>query len=34
MVSTKEEMNFCSNLGFNVIAVGTEMDLLMDRSQI
>ena len=26
MVSTKEEMNFYSNLGFNVIAVGTEMN--------
>ena len=31
MVSTKQEMNFYSNLGFNVIAVGTEMSLLTDK---
>ena len=31
MVSTKLEMNFYSDLGFNVIAVGTEMDLLADK---
>ena len=31
MVSTKEEMNFYSDLGFNIIAVGTEMNLLMDK---
>jgi len=31
MVSTKQEMNFYSDLGFNVIAVGTEMNLLMDK---
>ena len=31
MVSTKEEMNFYSDLGFNIIAVGTEMHLLMDK---
>ena len=31
MVSTKQEMNFYSNLGFNVIAVGTEMKLLTDK---
>ena len=31
MVSTKKEMNFYSNLGFNVIAVGTEMSLLTDK---
>jgi len=31
MVSTKQEMNFYSDLGFNVIAVGTEMNLLTDK---
>ena len=31
MVSTKQEMNFYSHLGFNVIAVGTEMNLLADK---
>ena len=31
MVSTKQEMNFYSGLGFNIIAVGTEMKLLMDK---
>ncbi len=31
MVSTRQEMNFYSNLGFNVIAVGTEMSLLTDK---
>jgi len=31
MVSTKQEMNFYSDLGFNVIAVGTEMKLLTDK---
>ena len=31
MVSTKQEMDFYSNLGFNVIAVGTEMNLLTDK---
>ena len=31
MVSTRQEMKFYSNLGFNVIAVGTEMSLLTDK---
>jgi 2-dehydro-3-deoxyglucarate aldolase/4-hydroxy-2-oxoheptanedioate aldolase len=31
MVSTKQEMFFYSDLGFNVIAVGTEMFLLQDK---
>ena len=31
MVSTKQEMCFYSDLGFNVIAVGTEMFLLQDK---
>ena len=31
MVSTKQELNFYSDLGFNVIAVGTEMSLLTDK---
>ena len=31
MVSTRQEMDFYSNLGFNVIAVGTEMKLLTDK---
>ena len=31
MISTRQEMNFYSNLGFNVIAVGTEMKLLTDK---
>ena len=31
MVSNREEMNFYFNLGFNVIAVGTEMNLLRDK---
>ena len=31
MVSTRQEIDFYSNLGFNVIAVGTEMNLLMDK---
>ena len=31
MVSTKQEMYFYSDLGFNVIAVGTEMNLLEDK---
>ena len=31
MVSTKQEMCFYSDLGFNVIAVGTEMNLLQDK---
>ena len=31
MVSTRQEMDFYFNLGFNVIAVGTEMNLLMDK---
>ena len=31
MVSTKQEMDFYSDLGFNVIAVGTEMKLLTDK---
>ena len=31
MVSKRQEMDFYFNLGFNVIAVGTEMNLLMDR---
>ena len=31
MVSTRGEMDFYSNLGFNVIAVGTEMNLLTDK---
>ena len=31
MVSTKQEMDFYSDLGFNVIAVGTEMNLLTDK---
>ena len=31
MVSTKQEMNFYSDLGFNVIAVGTEMKLLTEK---
>ena len=31
MVSTKQEMDFYSNLGFNVIAVGTEMNLLTNK---
>ena len=31
MVSTRQEMNFYSDLGFNVIAVGTEMNLLTDK---
>ena len=31
MISTRQEMDFYSNLGFNVIAVGTEMSLLTDK---
>jgi len=31
MVSTKQEMDFYSDLGFNVIAVGTEMKLLTEK---
>ena len=31
MISTRQEMDFYSNLGFNVIAVGTEMNLLTDK---
>lgn len=31
MVSTRQEMDFYSDLGFNIIAVGTEMNLLMDK---
>ena len=31
MVSTRQEMDFYFDLGFNVIAVGTEMNLLMDK---
>ena len=31
MVSTRQEMTFYSDLGFNVIAVGTEMNLLTDK---
>ena len=31
MVSTRQEMDFYSDLGFNIIAVGTEMSLLMDK---
>ena len=31
MVSTKQEMSFYSDLGFNVIAVGTEMNLLTNK---
>ncbi len=31
MISTRQEMNFYSNLGFNVLAVGTEMKLLTDK---
>ena len=31
MISTKQEMCFYSDLGFNVIAVGTEMFLLQDK---
>ena len=31
MVSTRQEMDFYLDLGFNVIAVGTEMNLLMDK---
>ena len=31
MVSTRQEMKFYSDLGFNVIAVGTEMNLLTDK---
>ena len=31
MVSTKQEFNYYSDLGFNVIAVGTEMNLLTDK---
>ena len=31
MVSTRQEMIFYSDLGFNVIAVGTEMSLLTDK---
>ena len=30
MVGSKKEMEFYSNLGFNIIAVGTEMNLLTD----
>ena len=31
MISTRQEMDFYSDLGFNVIAVGTEMNLLTDK---
>ncbi len=31
MVSTRQEIDFYSNLGFNVIAVGTEMNLLANK---
>ncbi len=31
MVSSKQEINYYSNLGFNVIAIGTEMKLLGDK---
>ena len=31
MVSTRQEIDFYSNLGFNVIAVGTEMKLLENK---
>ena len=31
MVSTRQEMDFYFDLGFNVIAVGTEMKLLTDK---
>ena len=31
MVSTRQEMDFYADLGFNIIAVGTEMDLLTDK---
>ena len=31
MVSTRKEISFYSDLGFNVIAVGTEMNLLTDK---
>ena len=31
MVSKRQEMDFYFDLGFNVIAVGTEMNLLMDK---
>ena len=31
MVSTRQDMDFYTDLGFNVIAVGTEMDLLADK---
>ena len=31
MVSKRQEIDFYSDLGFNVIAVGTEMNLLMDK---
>ena len=31
MVSTSQEMGFYYDLGFNVIAVGTEMKLLMEK---
>ena len=31
MISTRQEMDFYSNLGFNVIAVGTEMNLLTNK---
>ncbi len=31
MVSSKEEMDFYCGIGFNVIAVGTEMNLLTDK---
>ena len=31
MVSTRQEMDFYSDLGFNVIVIGTEMKLLTDK---
>ena len=31
MVSSRQEMDFYSDFGFNAIAVGTEMNLLMDK---
>ena len=34
MVSTRQEMDLYSDLGFNVIAVGTEMKLLTGKCQI